>query len=185
LLYLVLAMVTGIVYFTWVVTGLSLSLGLMVLVIGLPIAGLFLLSVRGIALIEGRLVEALLGVRMPRRPRFAGQTGIWQRFKNLMADKHTWFSMVYMLLQMPLGIIYFTLFVTLASVSMGLIAWPFVAMVVGVPLFVTPSLAYYATGWLIPISVVAGALLITVTMHLAKAIGQGHGAMAKALLVRL
>jgi len=35
-----------------VVTGLSLSVGLLILIIGLPLAGLFLLSVRGIALIE-------------------------------------------------------------------------------------------------------------------------------------
>ena len=184
LLYLMLAMVTGTIYFTWVVTGLSLSVGLLILIIGLPLAGLFLLSVRGIALIEGRLVEALLWVRMPRRPRFSGPAGIWPRFKNLIVDKRTWFSMVYMLLQMPLGIIYFTLLITLATISLSLIAWPIVALVLGAPVFVTSFASYYATGWLILPSVVCGGLLITVTMHLAKAIGTGHGAMAKALLVR-
>ncbi len=78
LLYMFLALATGIFYFTWAVTGLSVSGGLLVLIIGLPIAVLFLLSVRAIALLEGRLVEALLGVRMPRRPRFAPKvSGIW------------------------------------------------------------------------------------------------------------
>jgi hypothetical protein len=183
-LYLLFTLATGIIYFTWVVTGISLSFGLLVLVIGLPVAGLFLLSVRGIALIEGRLVEALLGVRMPRRPRFAGKTGIWQQFKNLITDKHTWFSMVYMLLQMPLGIIYFSLFVTLLSVALALVAWPIVAIAMGLPVFVIASHEYYATGLLIPISIVAGALLLTGTMHLAKATGRAHGEMAKTLLVR-
>ena len=166
------------------VTGISVSFGLLVLVIGLPVAGLFLLSVKGIALIEGRLVEALLGVRMPRRPRFAGKTGIWQRFKNLVTDRHTWFSMVYMLLQMPLGVIYFSLFVTLLSVVLALVVWPVVAVTMGLPLFVIASQQYYATGLLIPVSVAAGALLLTATMHLAKAIGRAHGEMAKTLLVR-
>jgi hypothetical protein len=183
-LYLLFTLATGIMYFTWVVTGISVSLGLLVLVIGLPIAGLFLLSVRGIALIEGRLVEALLGVRMPRRPRFAGKTGIWQQFKNLITDKHTWFSMAYMLLQMPLGTIYFSLFITLLSIALALAAWPIVALAMGLPVLVIGSQEYFGTGLLIPISIVAGALLLTATMHLAKAIGRAHGAVAKALLVR-
>jgi hypothetical protein len=185
LFYLLFTLVTGIFYFTWVVTGLSLSLGLLVLVIGLPLAALFLLSVRGIALVEGRLVEALLGVRMPRRPRFSGKTGIWERFKGLLADKHTWFSMVYMLLQMPLGVFYFTLFVTMVAVALGSIFWPIVSVAAGWPVTVVNSQEYYATGWLIPISVTAGGLLLTATMHLAKALGKVHGALAKAMLVRL
>lgn len=184
LFYLLFALVTGIIYFTWVVTGLSVSFSLLVLVIGLPIAGLFLLSVKGISLMEGRLVEALLGVRMPRRPRFSGKTGIWQRFKNLIADKHVWFSLVYMLLQMPLGTIYFTVFITLIAVSLGFIFWPIAAMALGVPVFITSFQEYYATGWLIPISIIAGALLLIVTMHLAKVIGKAHGTLAKSLLVR-
>src|SRR5579864_1714695 len=36
LFYMVLSMFTGIFYFVWAVTGMSLSLGLMVLIIGLP-----------------------------------------------------------------------------------------------------------------------------------------------------
>jgi len=69
-LYLMFSLATGILYFTWVVTGISLSAGLIVLIIGLPFTGLFILSVRGIGLVEGRIVEALLGIRMPRRQQF-------------------------------------------------------------------------------------------------------------------
>jgi uncharacterized membrane protein len=70
LIYMLLSLVTGIFYFTWAVTGISLSAGLIILIVGLPILTLFLISVRGIGLIEGRIVEAVLGVRMPRRPVF-------------------------------------------------------------------------------------------------------------------
>ena len=110
---------SGIVYFTWAVIGISLSLGWMVLIIGLPFMGLFVLSVQGIALIEGRVVEALLGVRMPRRPVFPGKKlGWWGRFKALISQKHTWLSIVYMILKFPLGIIYFVLFVVLIALSL-------------------------------------------------------------------
>lgn len=185
LLYLMLAMITGILYFTWVVTGISVSVSLIILVIGLPIAGLFLLSVRGIALVEGRLVEALLGVRMPRRPRYAEKNiGIWQRFKNMMADKRTWFSMVYMILQMPLGIFYFTVLITLTAISLGFIFWPIISLAAGWPVLMVSTAEYYATGWLIPIGIIAGGLLLTATMHLGKAMGKGHGSLAKTMLVR-
>ncbi len=186
LLYMLLALATGIFYFTWAVTGLSLSAGLIVLIIGVPFSVLFLLSVRALSLLEGRMVEALLGVRMPRRQRFARKSaGIWQRVKDLVGDKHTWFSLVYMILQMPLGILYFTVFITLIAVSLSLAVWPIVAIALGLPLFTTGSHEYFATGWLIPISVIAGALLLTLTMNLAKVAGGLHGAMAKSLLVRL
>jgi uncharacterized membrane protein len=185
-LYLMLALITGIFYFTWVVTGFSLSAGLLVLVIGLPIAGLFLLSVRGLALVEGRLVEALLGVRMPRRARYTVKdVSLWQRFKNMLGDKHTWFSMIYMMLQLPLGIFYFSVLVTLISLSVSLILWPIVALTAGWPVLTIASSEYYATGWLIPITIIIGGLLLTATMHLARVLGKGHGSIAKALLVRL
>ena len=116
-LYLLFSLLTGTLYFTWVVTGISLSAGLMILIIGLPFAGLFILSARGIGLVEGLIVEALLGIRMPRRPPYQRRNmGWWQRFKSIVTDKHTWFSLVYMVLQFPLGIIYFFVFVTLIAI---------------------------------------------------------------------
>jgi len=47
LLYLLFTLATGIIYFTWTVTGISLSLGLLILIIGIPIADLFILSTPG------------------------------------------------------------------------------------------------------------------------------------------
>jgi uncharacterized membrane protein len=184
LLYLLFTLVTGIIYFTWAVTGLSLSLGLIVLIIGLPIAGLFLLSVRGIALIEGRLVEALLGIRMPHRPIFSpNNPGIWGRFKTLIKDKYTWFTLVYMILLLPLGIIYFTVFVVLICVSLWLIVRPIFETAMGFPAFFI-DVPYYTPIWLIPLAVIGGFILIVLTMHLIKITGKMHGNLTKAMLVR-
>jgi len=183
--YLMLAMFLGIAYFTWAVTGLSLSAGLIVLVVGLPIFFLFLLSVRGIALLEGRLVEALLGVRMPRRPLFTRQDiGFWQKLKNLLADGHTWTAIVYMVLQMGLGIIYFTVFVTLVSVSLWLIVQPIIGYALDIPSFVIGDYGYFTPVWALPFAVAGGILLLTATMHLVKFTGKIHGAWAKLMLVR-
>ncbi|MCP4683984.1 MAG: hypothetical protein GY867_00920, partial [bacterium] len=125
LLYLLLAMPLGIVYFTWAATGVYLSVGLAVLVIGILFFGFFLLSVRGIALVEGRLVEALLGIRMPRRPIFSNKNlGWWERLKVLVKERTTWTSLIYMILMMPLGIVYFTIVVLGFALSLSCVARP-------------------------------------------------------------
>ena len=185
LIYLLFAMFTGIIYFTWVITGLSLSAGLLVLIIGLPIAGLFLLSVWGISLVEGRVVEALLGVRMPRRPLYyRKKLGFWSRIKTMLTDKHTWLSLIYMILQMPLGIFYFSLFVSLISVSLWGIVSPILQLGFDIPVIWHEG-PYFFAGWFLPIAVISGILLLIITMHLAKLLGKVHGMLAKAMLVRI
>lgn len=180
-LYMILSMVTGIFYFTWVTTGLSVSLGLLVLIIGIPLALLFLLSVRGLGFVEGRMVEALLGVRMPRRAITPGEgENWWAKFKIILTTRSTWTTTIYMLLLMPLGILYFTLIVTLFSLGLSLIGAPvmqyifheaFIGPGVGVPFYAMPFI------------VAAGGMLIVLTLHLAKTIGNLHGRFAKTMLV--
>jgi len=183
-LYLLFSLATGILYFTWVVTGISLSAGLIILIIGLPFTGVFILSVKGISLVEGRIVEALLGIRMPRRPQFHRRNmGLWSRFKNIIFDKHTWFSIVYMIIQLPLGTLYFSVFITLIALSLSGIALPILQLGYDIPVNINDA-SYYLDGWMLFLVVIAGILLATVTMHLAKYVGRMHGALAKALLVR-
>ena len=184
-LYLLFSLLTGIIYFTWAVTGISLSAGLMVLIIGLPFAGLFILSVRCIGLLEGLIVEALLGIRMPRRPLFHQKgMGWWQRFKQLVSDKHTWLSLIYMILQLPMGIVSFTVLVILIVVSLYGIALPILQLGFDMPVSNVNGVSYYLVGWMLPITAIAGILLATLTMHLAKHLGSWHGALAKVLLVK-
>ena len=185
LLYMLIAFVTGVFYFTWAVTGLSVSLSFSIFIFGLPIALLFLLSVRGLALLEGRIVEALLGVRMPRRPLFAQSNLKWfDRLKEFAMDRHTWFSILYMFIQFILGTIYFVLFTTVLSVSLSLFAVPVIQEVLdhGV-ILVNGDIYSYVPGGLYPILVLGGFLLWTLFMNLARNIGQLHGRLAKFMLV--
>lgn len=183
-LYMLIAFVTGIIYFTWAVTGISVSLSLVIFIFGLPLALLFLLSVRGLALLEGRLVEALLGVRMPRRPLFSHQGMKWfDRLKALVTDKPTWLMLVYMVVQFVLGIVYFVLVVMVLSVSLSFIALPFVQTFVHEPLIEINNVRHYIwAGWY-PVFVLTGILLWTVFLHMCRVIGQLHGRFAKWMLV--
>jgi hypothetical protein len=185
LFYMFFSLITGIIYFTWVATGLSLSIGLIILVIGIPFIVVFLLSIQGIALVEGRIVEGLLGVRMPRRPLFAGRhLGLWDRLKILFTDKLSWTTMAYMVIQLPLGILYFTVFLTMLVLGLTGFAYPILYFVFDLPYAQWDGGEFYPPVWFLPGLVVVGALWILVTMHAAKYVGRVHGALAKALLVR-
>lgn len=185
LLYMLIAMATGIFYFTWVVSGLSLAAGLIILIIGVPFIALFFLSIRGITLVEGRIVEALLGVRMPRRPLFSKkESGFWNHFKALVLDSRPWFAMIYMVLQMPLGIIYFTVLTTMIAFGLAGVFMPVVQWGFDVPIVHAGHSSYYMPDWLVPFMVIVGVLWLLLTMHVAKLVGRAHGAFAKAMLVR-
>ncbi len=196
LFYMLLSLATGIFYFTWVVTGLSLSVGLAILIIGIPFAILFLGSVRMFSLLEGRIVEVMLGERMPRRPLYSTRGKPWMtRIGEMFADPRTWTTLLYMLLMLPLGIIYFTLIITLLSTSLSFIAapmavlfgwaevnsnfsgWVFLGVENGI--FGT-SMGYMA----LPLVFVTGVVLLFATLHLARGIGYLHGQFAKHLLVK-
>jgi hypothetical protein len=185
LLYMLVSLATGIIYFTWVITGLSVSAGLLVLVVGLPLLTLFLLSVRAIAFVEGRMAEALLGVRMPRRPRFFNSSGgFWQKIKSLFAERITWTAMLYDVLQLPLGFFYFTLSVTLLGVAVYGIALPVTQLAFNTPAYVIiGDTRYQAVVWAMPLFVAGGALLLTATMHLVRLLGRAQGSWAKLMLV--
>lgn len=184
LLYMLIAFITGVFYFTWAVTGLSLSISLSIFIFGLPLAILFLLSVRGLALLEGRLVEALLGVRMPRRPLFTQQGLKWiDRLKQLVMDKHTWLSILYMFIQFVLGTIYFILFTLVLSFSLSLIAVPFLQELLKEPFIYWGDVRHFLPTWSYPLLVLGGFMLWTTYMHIARGIGQLHGRFAKWMLV--
>ena len=184
LMYMLISLVTGIFYFTWVVTGLSLSLSLAIFIFGLLFAVFFMVSLRGLALLEGRMVEGLLGVRMPRRSVFFQKDTTWfERLKTNLLDKHTWLSLLYFFLQMPVGVIYFSLIVTLFSLSVGLMAVPLVQSIADFPILSIGVMRYYVPSWSTPLFLLIGFLIWTLTMHLGRWIGQLHGKYAKMLLV--
>jgi uncharacterized membrane protein len=189
LFYMLLSIATGIVYFTVVVTGLSLSAGMAVLIIGIPVVILFVGIVRLLSLVEGRLVETMLGERMPRRPLYVGRgQPLLQRIGAMFTDPRTWSAMLYMVLMMPLGTIYFTVAVTGMSVSLALVAGGIAAALDSVGLLTVEGTVYYGPFLhpvlAAPLLVVLGVLGLFLTLHLARGVGKLHGGLAKHLLVK-
>lgn len=179
--YMLLALATGVLYFTVVVTGLSLSIGLAITLIGIPLFLLFLAFVRVLSLVEGRIVEAMLGVRMPRRPVYRDvDQGLWARIGGMFTDERTWTTMLYMLLQLPLGTFYFAVVVSGLTVSLSLVAAPLAVLFGASVWFGGGAMPVY----LFPLVSLMGVALLLLTLHVCRGIGQLHGGLAKYLLVR-
>jgi uncharacterized membrane protein len=193
--YMLLALATGILYFTVVVTGLSLSFGFAILIIGIPFFLAFIGVTRVIALGEGRLIEAVTGERMPRRPMHPGPPAGWlTRIGEMLSDVRTWTTLLYMLLMLPLGIVYFTVTVTGLAVGLAFTSLPLLTLAswlgwdANATVFSDDA---HIGGWALAdhsmisalILGALGVLIVTLLMHAARAIGRGHAHLAKALLV--
>jgi len=184
-LYMLLALVTGTIYFTFAVTGLSMSIGLAILIIGVPFFLLFVGATRLVALAEGRLVETMLGTRMPRRPVYPDRdTPFMRRIGDMLKDPRTWGTLVYFILMLPLGVFYFAFAVVGIMVSVVLFITPIAALLYHTGLIQIDGVVDVSHPVLLPLLSILGLLLLTVTMHLARGIGYLHGQLAKTLLVQ-
>ena len=194
LFFMLLTLATGVVYFTFAVTGLSLSIGLAVLIIGVPFFLAFIGMARVISLGEGRLLEAITGERMPRRPVHPGPPAAWwTRILEMLKEGRTWTTILYLLLMLPLGIVYFTTAVTGLSTGVALVLAPLAALVehfgwfgwdwhTHIQLGHTDLLSDYPAVTSV-LLFVAGILILTLLMHAARGIVRMHTRLAKALLV--
>jgi uncharacterized membrane protein len=182
-LYMVVSFLTGCIFGGWTFLGSIVSSISLLLVFTLPISGLFLLSLRGIALIEGRIIEATLGTRMPRKPLFVKHNlNSMEKFKTLFRESHTWKILIYFLLQLPLGILYSLLALGLFAFSLSFIFSPILELVFQLPLELFGTEAFTPV-WLLPIVSISGIILLTSIFHLAKFLGKHHGKYAKFMLV--
>jgi len=182
--YMLLAVATGIFYFTFAVTGLSMSAGLAILIIGIPFFLLFIGATRVLALAEGRIVETLLGTRMPRRPVHPGPAQGWmQRVLEMLRDPRTWGTLLYLLLMLPLGVFYFTFAIFGIVCSLALAIAPIVVLLYHGGFVTIDGTVESPHPALLPLISISGVVLLTVTLHLARGIGYLHGQLAKKLLV--
>jgi uncharacterized membrane protein len=193
LFYMLLTLATGVVYFTFVVAGLSLSAGLAVLVIGIPFFLAFIGMARVLALGEGRLIEATTGERMPRRPVHPGPGAGWlTRIGDMLKDVRTWTTLLYLLLMLPLGIVYFTIAVTGLAIGLRLALAPLVVIVGDLGLLPVDAGMIQIDGYSYgaPHSFIGallctalGIVILALVLKAARGIARGHARLAKALLV--
>ncbi|MBA4385139.1 MAG: hypothetical protein C0410_10425, partial [Anaerolinea sp.] len=123
-------------------------------------------------------------VRMPRRPVFARKDVTWkEKLKAIFGSKVTWFSTLFLIVQFPLGIIYFVLFITLFAIGLALIVAPGLQYYYHLPMFYWNGMTHIISPSTMPLLILAGVIILTTNMHLAKGLGSLHAKLARTLLV--
>jgi hypothetical protein len=126
--YLLLGLPLGVLDFTILITGLSLGLGLIVTLIGIPVLVATLIVARSLASLERELAVSLLDAPMPRRGQPGGGDGgsLLARLRVLVASRRTWAEVGFLLLRLPLGILDFTVAVTIIALALSGVVMPIV-----------------------------------------------------------
>lgn len=188
LAYLLLSLAAGVLTFAYTVTGLTLSLGLAILILGLPVALAFLAGTRLLAVAELHLLRLLVDTPGAMPALAPAGAGFWDRLRTLVVDRRTWTSLLYFVLHLPLGVAYFAGFVTLLSVGLTLLAVPVARLLHATGRLDLDGASIYWGGTHPDLAMLlcglAGLVLVPLTLHLALLLGRFQTWLARHLLIR-
>ncbi|MBN1264360.1 MAG: sensor domain-containing protein [Anaerolineales bacterium] len=178
-LYLLLSFPLGLTYFIFLVVGLSLGIGLMIVWVGFLVLALVFGFWIAFMALERVLANAMLGENIPpiQQP-VPADSSLWQRFKILVSSRSTWLGFVYLLVKFPLGIFSFTAVVSLFITSLALVASPLIYRfaVIDLGFTVVSNLSEAFLAMLI------GLLLWPVSLHICNGIAWISGRFARVML---
>jgi hypothetical protein len=125
LVYLALAFPLGLAYFVVTVTGLSVGLGLSVILVGIPILAATMALVLAVAAVERVLARHLLGATVPS-PSWpaADESGFRDRAVAVLSNTAVWGALVFVVSKLLVGVAAFTSLVVVFSLGLSLLATP-------------------------------------------------------------
>lgn len=121
--YLLLTMPLAIAYFAVLVAGFSLSLSMLVLLVGPLVFAATLLAVVAFAWFDGLLTEVILDAEVSYG--FPSDESLKTFARELFLGRETWLGFLFLLWKMFLGLGAFTLLVAGFSLGLGLLFTPF------------------------------------------------------------
>jgi hypothetical protein len=182
ILYLLLAFPLGTFYFVFLVTGLSLGFGMIILIIGIPILLLVLGGSWALSSFERVVTVALLKEDIPSPSGQPTATGLWPRVKAHLTNRVTWTGLLYLLLKFPVGIATFTVAVTLISLTLGLLFAPAYTWTSDPLTWGVWEFDPFPWSW---IATLLGIPMIFISLHLMNGMALLSGRMARVLLGKL
>jgi hypothetical protein len=102
----------------------------------------------------------------------------------MFVDPRTWSTLLYMVMKLPLGIIYFVFAVIGLTVPLTLALSPVTKATIGIGIININDTAIAPPLWALPLTLPIGIALLSLTLHMARGIGQMQGQLAKHFLVK-
>jgi len=125
LVYILFAFPLSVFYFTLTITGLSLSLGLLILVAGFFIFIGTLIMVQGFRWLDVQLTRVFLGTTIAIEKEESQEPGFSNFIKHLFGDGSTWKSFIYyLLIKFPLDTIIWSVTIAFIAVTLDLLLAP-------------------------------------------------------------
>ncbi|MFB6081284.1 MAG: sensor domain-containing protein [Halanaeroarchaeum sp.] len=188
LAFLALAFPLGLAYFVAVTTGVSLGLGLLPTLAGIPILLVALYGATVVAEFEARLVQWLVGeeVALPTarplvdEPVDSRVDHLLTAVEELMTRRTTWTSLVLLLVKFAYGVLAFVVLVTAGAVTMTMVGAPV--------LFRDPGVLYRFGPWAVETMpqamavAVAGVLFAFASLHVLNGLARLWGIATTTLL---
>ena len=182
IVYLLLAFPLGTFYFVFLVTGLLLGFGLIITLVGIPILLLVLSGSWVLCRFERQVAITLLNEDIPLSVSRPASGGLWSRVKALLKDRVTWTGVLYLFLKFPLGIVTFTIAVTLIAVTVGLLAAPTYMWTSDPLVWGSCSFDPFPWSWILTI---IGIPMVFISLHLLNATAVVFGRMTRVMLRKL
>ncbi len=181
IVYLLVAFPLGIFYFVFLVTGLSLGFGLIITLVGIPILLLVFAGSWALCKLERNVAITMLKEDIPAASSQPISQGLWSRVKALLKDSVTWTGVLYLFLKFPLGIVTFTIAVTLISVSLSLLTAPIYYS------FVDMGLGFWNIDmlWEAFVLTLIGIPMVFISLHLMNGAAFVSGRLARVMLGKL
>ncbi|WP_233359110.1 sensor histidine kinase [Thermomonospora amylolytica] len=183
--YLVTSLAFGLAWFVGLTVGLTLSVALTVIWVGIPLLALVMLLWRGGAMLERRLLRAAFGVTVPDpyrpMPPSAGLLGKW---RAMAVDPATWKDLLYLGLRFPVALVEFTVSVTVWSAAGVFLAAPVIVVVEDTVVVNFGDLLFYSAGdpvTALPLTAV-GVVLLLAALYVTRAMAVLHAGYGVLLL---
>ncbi|MHA1555967.1 MAG: sensor domain-containing protein [Candidatus Heimdallarchaeota archaeon] len=183
ILYMILLMPIGIIFFTYAVTLFATSVGLLITIVGIFLLYFFLISLPYLMLVQGWLMKISTGIELPKhKVTFDENRTLMQKSWDALKNKVIWKTLLYFLFfAMPLGIVTFTLAVTLLAIGISLTfvwLWPLIEYavtgVVFTEVWMTQTVkVLMIIGWVVTPFV--GFPVLTGSLHLINRLAVWHG----------
>lgn len=179
--YLWLAFPLGLSYLVFLVTGLSVGIGLSITLVGIPILLLVVVAWWALAAFERASARALLGADVGPTPRpWRSAEGLWARMRAVLGAGSTWRDLAFLLLKFPMGIASFVLCVTGLAIVVSFIGAPILQQFGALTIGGARVDSWLLAALLVPV----GILALLVWLHVLNGFAWLSARLAEALLGR-
>ncbi len=185
IVYLLLSFPLGIFYFTFLVTGISLGIGLAIIWAGIFIFSGVMFAANWFSAFERKLVISILGKDMQELTKKELSGSLFKKMFASIADSKTWKKILYLFIKFPLGIFSFVIVVTLVSISLSFIGTPFFLQFNMDKSYISSVINSWFNNYpvLIPLAMAIGVFLLFVSLHVFRGLASISEKLAKAMLI--